>query len=61
MGRHGLSGSLPHLTDTSAFARLSKAHVAAAIAPLIADGRIALCTPIAFELGFSARTSSDHV
>lgn len=51
----------PHLTDTSAFARLSKAHVAAAIAPLIADGRIALCTPIAFELGFSARTSSDHV
>ena len=49
-----------HLADTSAFARLAKPHVAAAIAPLIADGRIALCTPVAFELGFSARTSADH-
>ncbi len=49
-----------HLADTSAFARLAKPHVVAAIAPLIADGRIALCTPVAFELGFSARTNADH-
>lgn len=49
-----------HLADTSAFARLAKPHVAAAIAPLIADGRIAICSPVAFELGFSARTNADH-
>jgi len=49
-----------HLADTSAFARLTKPRVAAVIAPLIADGRIALCSPVAFELGFSARTTADH-
>ena len=49
-----------YLADTSAFARLAKPHVAAAIAPLIANGLIALCSPVAFELGFSARTSADH-
>ena len=49
-----------HLADTSVFARLAEPDVAAAIAPLIAEGRIALCSPVAFELGFSARTSADH-
>jgi predicted nucleic acid-binding protein len=49
-----------YLADTSAFTRLGQPHVAAAIAPLIAEGRIALCTPVAFELGFSARTGADH-
>ena len=49
-----------YLADTSAFARLDKPHVAAAIAPLIVDGRIALCSPVAFELGFSARSAADH-
>ncbi len=44
----------------SAFARVGKPHVAASMAPLIADGRIALCSPVAFELGFSARTGIDH-
>ena len=49
-----------HLADTSAFARLSKPHVAAAIAPLVAAGKVALCAPVAFELGFSARSAADH-
>ena len=49
-----------HLADTSAFARLSKPAVAAAVAPLIAEGRIALCPPVMFELGFSARNAVDH-
>lgn len=49
-----------YLADTSAFARLSKPHVAAAVAALIADGSIALCAPVAFELGFSARSAADH-
>ena len=49
-----------HLADTSAFARLSKPEVAAAVAPLAAEGRIALCPPVIFELGFSARNAADH-
>ena len=49
-----------YLVDTSAFARLGKPHVAAAVAPLIAEGKIALCAPVVFELGFSARSASDH-
>jgi len=49
-----------YLADTSAFTRLDKPHVAAAIGPLIAEGKIALCAPVAFELGFSARGGADH-
>ena len=49
-----------YLADTSAFTRIAKPQVAAAIAPLIAEGRVALCAPVTFELGFSARNSSDH-
>jgi predicted nucleic acid-binding protein len=49
-----------YLADTSAFTRLNKPHVAAAIGPLIAEGKIALCTPVAFELGYSARNPTDH-
>ena len=49
-----------YLADTSAFARLRKPHVASAVAPLIAEGKIALCAPVAFELGFSARSAADH-
>jgi predicted nucleic acid-binding protein len=48
------------LIDTSAFARLHKPHVAAAGGPLVAQGRVALCAPVAFELGFSARTAAAH-
>ena len=49
-----------YLADTSAFTRITKPHVAAAIAPLIAEGRVALCAPVAFELGFVARNAADH-
>lgn len=49
-----------YLADTSAFARLDKPHVAEAIGPLIAEGKIALCAPVAFELGVSARNGTDH-
>jgi predicted nucleic acid-binding protein len=34
--------------------------VAAAAAPLIAQGRVAICAPVVFELGFSARNLGDH-
>jgi predicted nucleic acid-binding protein len=49
-----------HLVDTSVFARLSKPPVAAAVGPLVAEGRIAVCAPVMFELGFGARTLDDH-
>ena len=49
-----------HLVDTSVFSRMSKPLVAAAVSPLAAAGRIALCAPVVFELGFSARNASDH-
>lgn len=49
-----------YLADTSAFGRLHKPGVAAAMAPLVAQGRVALCAPVAFELGFSARNTMDH-
>ena len=48
------------LADTSVFARLSKPSVAAAVAPLIAEGHVAVCAPVIFELGFSARNAADH-
>ena len=34
--------------------------MAAAFAPLVAQGRVAVCAPVAFELGYSARSLSDH-
>ena len=52
---------LQYVVDTSVFARLSKPAVAAAFAPLVAEGRVGLCAPVAFELGFSARSHSDYV
>jgi predicted nucleic acid-binding protein len=48
------------LADTSVFARLSKPAVAAAFAPLVAQGGVALCGPVMFELGYSARNLVDH-
>ena len=48
------------LADTSAFTRLTKPHVSAAVAPLIAEGKVALCAAVAFELGFTARNAADH-
>ena len=50
-----------YLADTSAFARLSKPAVLAVVAPLIALGAVAVCAPVMFELGYSARNRSDYV
>jgi predicted nucleic acid-binding protein len=52
---------LEYLADTSVFARLSKPSVAAAFAPMAAEGRVGLCSPVVFELGFSARNHADYV
>jgi predicted nucleic acid-binding protein len=51
---------LTHLADTSVFARLTKPNVRATFAPLAAAGRVALCAPVAFELGVTVR-SGEHV
>ena len=52
---------LQYVADTSVFARLSKPIVSAAFAPLVAEGRIGLCAPVVFELGFSARNHEDYL
>ncbi len=52
---------LHYLADTSVFARLSKPAVVAAFAPQAAEGRVGLCAPVAFELGYSARSHEDYV
>ena len=49
-----------YLADTSVFARLTKPAVAAAFAPLAARREVALTSPVAFELGFSARDPHDY-
>ena len=49
-----------YLADTSVFARLHKPAVSARVAPLIAQGCVAVCAPVMFELGFSARGRVDH-
>ncbi len=49
-----------YLADTSAFTRLSKPPASAAFAPLIAQGAVAICAPVMFELGYSARSLADH-
>ena len=48
------------LVDASVFARLSKPAVVAAVSPLVFDGDLAVCGPVVFELGFSARNGADH-
>lgn len=52
--------SVEFLADTSVFARLDKAAVAARFAPLAATARVAICAPVAFEIGFSARSDEDY-
>jgi predicted nucleic acid-binding protein len=49
-----------YLADTSVFGRLSKPPVAAAFAPLAAAGLVGVCAPVAFELGYSARSPDDY-
>lgn len=50
-----------YLADTSVFARLSKPAVSAAFAAMAAEGRVGICDPVAFELGYSARNHNDYV
>ena len=49
-----------YLADTSVFARMSKVIVASAVAPLVAQGQVAVCAPVMFELGYSARNRVDY-
>jgi predicted nucleic acid-binding protein len=53
--------SVEFIADTSVFARLTKPVVAAKFSPLVATARVAICAPVAFELGFSARNRDDYV
>ena len=48
------------LADTSTFARLSRPTVTVAFAPLVAQGQVAVCAPVMFELGYSARNLADY-
>jgi predicted nucleic acid-binding protein len=52
--------STQYLADTSVFARLTKPGVTAAFAPLAAAGRVTLCPPVTFEVGFTARNQRDY-
>ena len=52
---------LEYLADTSVFARLPKPPVAAAFAPMAAEGRVGICSPVVFELGYSARNHDDYL
>lgn len=52
--------SVDYVADTSVFARLAKPAVAARFAPLAATGKVAICSPVAFEIGFSARNLQDY-
>ena len=49
-----------YLADTSMFSRLSKPAVAAAFGRLAAEGAVAVCAPVMFELGFAARSARDY-
>jgi len=49
-----------YLADTSVFGRLAKPSVAAAFGPRAAAGLVALCAPVAFELGYAAGSPRDH-
>jgi predicted nucleic acid-binding protein len=51
---------LRYVADTSVFARLAEPVVAAAFAPLAAQRAVALCAPVAFELGYAARGPRDY-
>jgi predicted nucleic acid-binding protein len=50
-----------YLVDTSVFARLAKTSVAAAFAPYASTGQVGICAPVAFEIGYSARSHADYL
>ena len=60
LGWRQLVGRATFLADTSVFSRLAKPAVAAAAAPLFAVGRVAICDPVIFELGYTARNKADY-
>ncbi len=49
-----------HLVDTSVLSRLARPAVAAAFNPMASRGEIAICDPVAFELGYSARSAAAY-
>jgi hypothetical protein len=49
-----------YLADSSVLTRLGKTGVAEAFTPLAAAGEIALCAPVVFELGVTARSPDDY-
>ncbi|HLY64018.1 MAG TPA: VapC toxin family PIN domain ribonuclease, partial [Chloroflexota bacterium] len=49
-----------YLADTSVFGRLTKPPVNLAFVPLAVQGKVAVCAPVAFELGFAARSPADY-
>lgn len=49
-----------YLADTSVLARLSKPPVANAFSSLAVTGSIAVCAPVAFEVGITARGPSHY-
>lgn len=49
-----------YLIDTSVLQRLARPEIALELGPRVSSGKIALCSPVVFELGFSAQTRADH-
>lgn len=49
---------LRYLVDTSVLARLSKPTVRGSFTPLVSA--VAICAPVAFELGYAARSADDY-
>lgn len=49
-----------YLVDTSVWARMTKAPVREAIAPLAERGFLATCAPVEMELLYSTRNASDR-
>ncbi len=52
--------SVEFLADTSVFSRLTKPIIAARFGPLAATARVAVCTPVVFEIGHAARIYADY-
>lgn len=60
MGFRRLMARVRYVADTSVFARLVKPAVAAVFAPLAAAREVAVTGPVAFELGYAARSAADY-
>lgn len=49
-----------YLIDTSVLTRQRNPSVAAATGPIVAAGLVAVCAPVMFEIGVTARNPVDH-